>query len=585
LTGPHPNFRRAPGVPINQAIIDLLLTRGSGVDDKQMIAAIDENYSRFVGEEQVVRTLQRLSSVESPIVREAACLDLLFFRHPCGHEHKVPAVTIQNLTHPNASGTFRSDDRIQTTVTGAPHQPIYLSGTGRVGVTDGTGHFTLTETLHQPQVGTRTDVWLVGTEEVSPALSYVAGMQRAEGEIITTAIGNPRDRYGMGISALSVRGNSVITYSSMLLDYHTSLYYDAQEADTLYEDGKPIRSGRNSGEASAQQLWETKVTSWKDYFLQGNHYAMAAFQRGVFLNPMKFSEGSCFGTIGNCQIVPLDGPTQVAKTAIFLGHTGADQSAVPQSADWALKMLDPDSKAQVLDALLRRGEGSDDAHMIAMIDLVAREHNFGKDLVVKKLQEVTDRETPAVQAKACSELRRLKHPCGKRSGRIRANRQPAAVRHETKPAPASAMEASGLQTAIPKYLVFAHFLLMIHEMDENKFAPAFRPKWMTRAQWEALKGEASALTRELAMLDSRAQAVTAAFRRAGELALRQGKPLPPPPIEIFRLQAMRTAAMVNRTLSLQAMLGPSDTLKLEGMLAYQFARGDRLDHFAHGERQ
>ncbi len=585
VTGPHPNFRRAPGASINQTIIDLLLTRGSGVDDKQMIAAIDKNYSRFVGEEQVVKTLQRLASVESPVVREAACQDLLFSKHPCGHEHEVAAVAIRNLTHPNASGTFRPGDRIQTTVTGAAHQTVYRSGTGRVGVTDGNGRFTLTETLHQPGRGTRTDVWLVGTEEVSPAVSYVAGVHGAQGEITTTAIGNPRDRYGMGISALSVSGNSVITYSGMLLDYYTSLYYDAQEADTLYEDSKPIKSGTNSGGASARQLWETKVTSWADYFLQGNHYAVAAFQTGTFLNPMKFSEGSCFGTTSNCQIVPLDGPAQVAKTAILLGHTGADQTAVPQNADWALKGLDPDSKAMVLNAVLTRGEGADDAHMIAMINQVAHEHEFGNNLMVKKLQEVADRETPAVRAKACSELRRLKHPCAKRPGRTSASRQPAVVRHETKPAPASAMEASRLQTAIPKYVVFAHFLLMIHGMDEKKSVRAFRPNWMTRAQWEALRSGASVLTRELAMLDSRAHAVTVAFRRSGELALRRGKPLPPPPVEIFRLQAMRTAAMVNRTVSFQAMLGRRNRLSLEAILANQFARADRLEYFAHNDRQ
>jgi hypothetical protein len=124
---------------------------------------------------------------------------------------------------------------------------------------------------------------------------------------------------------------------------------------------------------------------------------------------------------------------------------------------------------------------------------------------------------------------------------------------------------------------------MLHEMNENKFVPAFRPR-LTPAQWEALRGEASVLTRELATLDWRAHAATATFRRVGELALRQGKPLPPPPVEIFRLQAMRTAAMVNHTMSLQAILGPSNTLNLEAMLANQFARADRLDYLAHNER-
>jgi hypothetical protein len=585
-TGPHPNFKRTPSVSINKSIVELLFARGSGVDDKQMIAAIDKrDYLRFVGEEQVIETLQQVAKVESPAVREAACLNLLSWKHPCGQEHETPAVTIQNLTHPDVSGTFRLGDRIQTTLEGAAHQTVYRSGVGRVGVTDGNGRFTHTETLQRLQGGTRTDVWSVGTEEISPAVSYVAGMQGANGKITTTAIGNPRDRYGMGLSSLSVSGDTVITYSGMLLDYRTSLYYDAQEVDTLYEEGKPIKSGTISGRASAQQLWETRVTSWKDYFLQGSHYAVAAFQAGAFLNPIKFSEGSCFGTSSNCQIMPLDGPSQITKAAIFLGNTGADQTAVPQNADWALKMLDSDSKASVLDALFTRGEGADDAHMIAMIDQVAREHEFGDDLVVKKLQEVADRETPAVRAEACGVLRRLKRPCGKRLGRVPVTRQSATTRQEIKSAKASAAETHGLQTAVPKYIVFTHFLLMIHGMDKNKFVEAFRLKWLRQAQLNALTGEAAALTKDLAVLDLRAQRVTAEFRRTEALALREGQPLPSTPIEICHLQAMRTAAMVNHVVSLETKLGPKDMLNIEVMLAYQFTPGGRFGNFAPSDRK
>jgi hypothetical protein len=157
-------------------------------------------------------------------------------------------------------------------------------------------------------------------------------------------------------------------------------------------------------------------------------------------------------------------------------------------------------------------------------------------------------------------------------------------RQKTKPAIASAVEANRLQTAIPKYLVFAHFLLMIHGMDEKKFVAAFRLKWLSRVQLDALTGEASALTQELARLDLRAHRVTAEFRRTGRLALWEGKPLPPPPTEICRLQAMRTAAMVNHTLSLQARLGTKETLNLEAMLAYQFTPPANFGYLAHGNR-
>jgi hypothetical protein len=300
---------------------------------------------------------------------------------------------------------------------------------------------------------------------------------------------------------------------------------------------------------------------------------------------MRFSEGSCFGTPSNCQIVALDGPAQTTKAAIFLGNTGADQTAVPQNADWALKSLDPDSKAAMLDTLLTRAEGADDAHMIAIVDQVVREPEFGNDLIVKKLQEVVGRETPAVRAEACSALRKLKHPCGKRSGRASATSRPTVVRQETKPATASEVEAYRLHTAIPKYIVFAHFLLMIHGMDEDKFVAAFSLRGLRRSQLDALRDEASALTRELTMLDLRAQRVTAEFRRIGKLALREGKPLPPVPPEICHLQAMRTAAMVNHAVSLQAKLGPRAALNSEAMLAYQFTPSGRFAHLAPGGRQ
>jgi hypothetical protein len=123
-----------------------------------------------------------------------------------------------------------------------------------------------------------------------------------------------------------------------------------------------------------------------------------------------------------------------------------------------------------------------------------------------------------------------------------------------------------------------------HGMDEKKFVAAFRLKWLSRVQLDALTGEASALTQELAWLDLKPHRVTAEFRRTGRLALREDKPLPPPPMEICRLQAMRTAAMVNHALSLQARLGTKETLNLEAMLAYQFTPPANFGYLAHGNR-
>jgi hypothetical protein len=89
---------------------------------------------------------------------------------------------------------------------------------------------------------------------------------------------------------------------------------------------------------------------------------------------------------------------------------------------------------------------------------------------------------------------------------------------------------------------------------------------------QALANEAAALSRELRTLDAEAKSVTESYRRAGTLALREGKPLPPAPVEIGLLQARRTGAMVKHAVNLQARLKSNDAASLEALLAYSFAR-------------
>ena len=99
VTGPHPSFRRQPAKPINQAITDFLFERGIGINDKQMVDAIEQQqYSVKFGEEPMVATLQQLASSETPLVREAACESLRSLKHPCGDEAETrngPSVQIQ----------------------------------------------------------------------------------------------------------------------------------------------------------------------------------------------------------------------------------------------------------------------------------------------------------------------------------------------------------------------------------------------------------------------------------------------------------------------------------------------------------
>jgi len=106
----------------------------------------------------------------------------------------------------------------------------------------------------------------------------------------------------------------------------------------------------------------------------------------------------------------------------------------------------------------------------------------------------------------------------------------------------------------------------------NKAAAAFQLQWVGRNELQALENEAAALSRELGALDIQAKRVTGSFRTAGALALAEARPLPPVPTEICVLQAMRIAVMVNHTIHLQLTLGPKNAARLEGVLAYSFAR-------------
>jgi hypothetical protein len=157
--------------------------------------------------------------------------------------------------------------------------------------------------------------------------------------------------------------------------------------------------------------------------------------------------------------------------------------------------------------------------------------------------------------------------------------KPAVVKQSTQVEEAAA-DAHGLHTAIPKYAIYAQFLTMVQGMDESGLVAAFRLKWLGQANLAALRDEATTLARELVLLDTRAQKLVAGFRRIGRLALRDGKSLPPAPAEIYRLQALRTAVMVNHAVSLQAKLGRKNMMEIEAMLAYQFTPQASFSEFA-----
>ena len=590
LTGAHPNFRRAPGQSISQAITDILLTRGIGVNDKQMVEAVDRQGSlQQFGEQPMVRTLQSLVHKESPPVREAACESLREWKRHCDEtDNSTPSLVIQNLTHPNALSKFQLGDRFRTTVTGPPNQSVYRSiveanqaDTKQVGTTDANGHFMIEEIRHSlPR--TRTELWSVSDTQASPAVSYVFAKSIGQGQVLATPVGKARDRHGMAISVLSISGKTVTTYAAIQLGYHTSLYYDVMAVSTLYQESKAIKTQKLIGRILASDISEAPTISWNDYFVRTDQYAVAFFGSGDFNNPSRFADGSCFGMSGDCQIVPLGGPDRVPKATIFLGSTGADQTAVRLDADFLLGGMGSDDKSSLLGSLLTRGEETDDSYMIAMIrTAAASQRQFGPDSIAKKMQQLAVVETPAVRKAACGVLKNLNRPCPKSQVRPTAGNRPPLHPASKRPVAPPPIDPDPLRvTAIPKYLVYTHFLTMIQLLDEQKFASPLYLLDVPRADFPSLRSEASELTKDLATLDRKAKTVIDAFRVRAKAALQRGEPMPAAPPEIYRLQALRTAVSVHHMANLQAMLGSQKTTNLETFLANQIARHTRLGQLA-----
>jgi hypothetical protein len=85
LSGAHPSFEKDPPKLAADAIVDLLLTRGEGATDKDMIEAIYRvaGVPDKFGTEAVIKKLQQVARDETLPVREEACYFLAKANHPC----------------------------------------------------------------------------------------------------------------------------------------------------------------------------------------------------------------------------------------------------------------------------------------------------------------------------------------------------------------------------------------------------------------------------------------------------------------------------------------------------------------------
>jgi hypothetical protein len=135
---------------------------------------------------------------------------------------------------------------------------------------------------------------------------------------------------------------------------------------------------------------------------------------------------------------------------------------------------------------------------------------------------------------------------------------------------------------VPEYLLYRHFLGWVHVLDEKALATGARDAYqfatpfaasagLTNADVDTLRNEATALTDELRFQDAQAYAIINAYRAKAIEAAKQGKPLPPVPMEIHQLQQARTALLVQHFVQMQQQLGPAASSRLHRYLTREFA--------------
>jgi hypothetical protein len=131
---------------------------------------------------------------------------------------------------------------------------------------------------------------------------------------------------------------------------------------------------------------------------------------------------------------------------------------------------------------------------------------------------------------------------------------------------------------IPKYLVYRHFLAWVTDLDKKnagatdayQFARPFAGAHLENSDLDALRTEARALDSSLAETDGKAKSIIAEYRIKAQNALREGKDLPPAPVELRQLQAMRTALLVQHMVTLRSTLGPEKSANLDAYLGREF---------------
>jgi hypothetical protein len=82
-SGTHPNYRADPKKPLGYALADIFFTRGDRVTDAEFANQVEWGAPSTVPEAYLFEKLQRLAATEVPVVREAACKQLSYYRQKC----------------------------------------------------------------------------------------------------------------------------------------------------------------------------------------------------------------------------------------------------------------------------------------------------------------------------------------------------------------------------------------------------------------------------------------------------------------------------------------------------------------------
>ncbi len=82
-SGSHANYRPDPMKPLGYALADIFFTRGEGVSDGAFADQVEWGAPGTVPEAYLLEKLRHLARTEPPIVREAACKQLAYYRQKC----------------------------------------------------------------------------------------------------------------------------------------------------------------------------------------------------------------------------------------------------------------------------------------------------------------------------------------------------------------------------------------------------------------------------------------------------------------------------------------------------------------------